>query len=106
MVAPDRFPRSRLRDRVVESLVRRTTSERPSLVKDLGPRARRVAHAATSAIGLAPRSSRFQKPEDVASKFARLARLRIATRWLGLKQRAEYLGPASFEVAVSLESAL
>src|SRR5438552_19202795 len=25
---------------------------------------------------------------------------------LGLKQRAEYLGPASFEVAVSLESAL
>src|SRR5882724_12247282 len=34
------------------------------------------------------------------------ARLRIATRWLGLKQRAEYLGPASFEVAVSLESAL
>src|SRR5882757_1141058 len=34
------------------------------------------------------------------------ARLRIATRWLGLKQRAEYLGPASFEVPVSLESAL
>jgi len=33
-----------------------------------------------TAIGLAPRSSRFQKPEGVASKFARSARLRIATR--------------------------
>jgi len=32
-----------------------------------------------AAIGLAPRSSRFQKPEGVASKFARWARLRIAT---------------------------
>src|SRR2546425_9148666 len=32
-----------------------------------------------TAIGLAPRSSRFQKPEGVASKFARSARLRIAT---------------------------
>jgi hypothetical protein len=52
------------------------------------------------------RSSRFQKPEDVTSKFARSARLRIDTRCLGLKQRAEYLGPASFEVAVSLKSAL
>jgi hypothetical protein len=29
---------------------------------------------------LAPRSSRFQKPESVASKFARSARLRITTR--------------------------
>jgi hypothetical protein len=32
--------------------------------------------------------------------------VRIATRRLGLKQRVEYLGSASFEVAVSLESAL
>src|SRR6266446_6130794 len=41
------------------------------------------------------------------SRFIKRGRgLRIATRSLGLKQRAEYLGPASFEVAVSLESAL
>jgi hypothetical protein len=33
-----------------------------------------------TAIGLAPRSSRFQKPEGVASKFARSARLRITIR--------------------------
>src|SRR5690349_19504383 len=40
------------------------------------------------------------------SKFASSASLHIATRSLRVKQRAEYLGPASFEVAVSLESAL
>ncbi len=33
-----------------------------------------------TAIGLAPRSSRFQKPEGVASKLAHSARLRITTR--------------------------
>ena len=33
-----------------------------------------------TAIGSAPRSSRFQKPEGVASKFASSASLRIATR--------------------------
>src|SRR5260370_36427050 len=41
-----------------------------------------------TAIGLAPRSSRFQKPEGVASKFARSARLRITTRGLSLDERA------------------
>src|SRR5260370_42434076 len=34
------------------------------------------------------------------------ARPRIATRRLGLKQRTEHLGPASFEAAASFESAL
>src|SRR5260370_20397613 len=45
---------------------------------------------------------------DIATRngYISSARLRIATRWLGLKQRAEYLAPASFEVAVSLQSAL
>ena len=37
---------------------------------------------------------------------AALARVRIVTLFLRLKQSAEYLGPASLEVAVSLESAL
>jgi hypothetical protein len=40
------------------------------------------------------------------SSLAALARVRIVTLFLRLKQSAEYLGPASLEVAVSLESAL
>src|SRR5438309_345901 len=51
-----------------------------SLVTRQGSRAvREGSRNGHTAIGLAPRSSRFQKPEGVASKFARSARLRIAT---------------------------
>jgi hypothetical protein len=51
----------------------------PSLVKDLRP-VREGSRNEHTAIGLAPRSSRFQKPEGVASKFARSPMLRTAAR--------------------------